>query len=120
MTTEPRPTPVPSSAAAAVFRRALRDMIVLLTALAVLGVGVGALVAGRPGVWGALWAPVGLRYHALHHLLPSMPYHSLGECHRRLRAHLGLQSTYERANYAGLFPLLTRLVRSTMGTRAKG
>lgn len=54
MTTEPRPTPVPSSAAAAVFRRALRDMIVLLTALAVLGVGVGALVAGRPGVWGAL------------------------------------------------------------------
>lgn len=72
-----------------------------------------------PGVWGALWAPVGLRYHALHHLLPSMPYHSLGECHRRLRAHLGLQSTYERANYPGLFPLLARLVRSTMGARPK-
>ncbi|MCW1984555.1 MULTISPECIES: fatty acid desaturase [unclassified Novosphingobium] len=73
-----------------------------------------------PGVWGAMWAPVGLRYHALHHLLPSMPYHSLAECHRRLRGHLGLESTYERANYAGLFPLLARLVRSTMGTRAKG
>lgn len=57
MTTEPRQPavpPVPSSAAAAVFRRALRDVLVLLAALAVLGVGVGALTAGRPGVWGAL------------------------------------------------------------------
>jgi hypothetical protein len=38
----------------AVFRTALRDMLLLLAALAVLGVGVGALGAGRPGVWGAL------------------------------------------------------------------
>ena len=37
-----------------------------------------------PGLIAALWAPVGLRYHALHHLLPSLPYHSLGEAHRRL------------------------------------
>ena len=40
----------------AVFRTALRDMLVLLCPLAVLGVAVGALVAGRPGVWGALLA----------------------------------------------------------------
>lgn len=51
---QPAVPPVPSSAAAAVFRRALRDVLVLLAALAVLGVGVGALAAGRPGVWGAL------------------------------------------------------------------
>ncbi|PZR52088.1 hypothetical protein DNL40_13650 [Xylanimonas oleitrophica] len=38
----------------AVLRRALRDTGLLLAALAVLGVGVGALVAGTPGVWGAL------------------------------------------------------------------
>jgi hypothetical protein len=38
----------------AVFRTALRDMLLLLGPLAVLGVGAGALVAGRPGVWGAL------------------------------------------------------------------
>lgn len=38
----------------AVFRTALRDMLFLLAVLAVLGVGAGALVAGRPGVWGAL------------------------------------------------------------------
>ncbi len=67
-----------------------------------------------PGLLAEIWAPVGLRYHALHHLLPSMPYHSLGQAHRRLSAQLGVGSTYEKANYPGLFPLLGRLARSTM------
>ncbi len=67
-----------------------------------------------PAVLAPVWAPVGLRYHALHHLLPSMPYHSLGEAHRRLEAHLGARSTYDRASYPGLFPLVGRLARSTM------
>jgi fatty acid desaturase len=40
-----------------------------------------------------LWAPVGLRYHALHHLLPGVPYHALGEAHRRLSAALAPDST---------------------------
>jgi hypothetical protein len=70
-----------------------------------------------PGWMTVLWAPVGLRYHALHHLLPSLPYHALGEAHRRLCAELGGGSTYSRSNYPGLFPLLGRLVRSTMGVR---
>ncbi|WP_039391205.1 fatty acid desaturase family protein [Novosphingobium sp. MBES04] len=70
-----------------------------------------------PGFLSPLWAPVGLRFHALHHLLPSMPYHSLTECHRRLSAHLGLESTYEKASYPGLLPLLGRLVRGTMSRR---
>lgn len=38
----------------AVFRRALRDMLVLVAVLAVVGIGVGALVAGSAGVWGAV------------------------------------------------------------------
>lgn len=38
----------------AVFRTALRDMLLLLAALTVLGVGLGYLLAGMPGVWGAL------------------------------------------------------------------
>lgn len=48
----------PGSAAEAVFRRALRDVTILLAALLVLALGVGALVAKMPGVWGALvgWA----------------------------------------------------------------
>jgi len=70
-----------------------------------------------PGLAAYLWAPVGLRYHALHHLLPSMPYHSLAEAHRRLTAHGGADGTYSRASYPGLTPLLVRLARSTMGQR---
>ena len=65
----------------------------------------------------AIWAPVGLRYHATHHLLPSLPYHSLGEAHRRLTAKLGVGSTYDRANYTGMLTLVIRIARSTMGTR---
>ena len=70
-----------------------------------------------PGPLAGLWAPVGLRYHALHHLLPSIPYHALGEVHRRLSATLGDSSTYARASYPGLLPLVNRLVRNTMRRR---
>lgn len=38
-----------------------------------------------PGAfWTALWAPVGLRYHALHHYFPGIPYHNLGRAYRLL------------------------------------
>lgn len=67
-----------------------------------------------PALLTPIWAPVGLRYHALHHLLPSLPYHSLGEAHRRLTAALGANSTYPGANHSGMVPLLARIARSTM------
>ncbi|MCB2089705.1 MAG: fatty acid desaturase [Sphingomonadaceae bacterium] len=70
-----------------------------------------------PGFIAAIWAPVGLRYHALHHLMPSMPYHALGECHRRLNAELGQGSTYQGANHPGLLHLVMRIARSTMVKR---
>jgi fatty acid desaturase len=41
-----------------------------------------------------LVAPVGLRYHALHHCLPFLPYHSLGLVHRRLMAELPQNAPY--------------------------
>lgn len=66
-----------------------------------------------PGVLASIWAPVGLRYHALHHLLPSVPYHALGEAHRRLTTQLAPDSAYHRASYDGLAGLVTRLTRST-------
>ena len=65
-----------------------------------------------------LWAPVGLRYHALHHLMPSMPYHDLPEAHRRLARELGTGSTYEGANHPGMLVLVGRIAKSTMGRRA--
>ena len=67
-----------------------------------------------PGRIAEIWAPVGLRYHALHHLMPSMPYHDLPEAHRRLKRELGSGSTYEGANHAGMLPLVGRIARSTM------
>ncbi|MFM5922805.1 MAG: fatty acid desaturase family protein [Novosphingobium sp.] len=67
-----------------------------------------------PELFAPLWAPVGLRYHATHHLLPSVPYHSLGEAHRRISGQLGAGSTFEKASYTGFMPLLGKIARSTM------
>ncbi len=67
-----------------------------------------------PSPLSVLWAPVGLRYHALHHLMPSMPYHSLGKAHARLCAQLGAESTYLRSSHRGMAPLVLRIARSTM------
>lgn len=70
-----------------------------------------------PGMLPFLWAPVGLRYHALHHLLPGLPYHALGEAHRRLSGVLDPHSPFHAANHRGLPGLLARLVRGTLGIR---
>ncbi|MDJ0979238.1 MAG: fatty acid desaturase [Erythrobacter sp.] len=70
-----------------------------------------------PGVMAEIWAPVGLRYHALHHLMPSMPYHDLPEAHRRLARELGTGSTYQGANHPGMLTLVARIAKSTMGKR---
>ena len=70
-----------------------------------------------PGLTAEIWAPVGLRYHALHHLMPSMPYHALPEAHRRLKRELGADSTYDGANHPGMLHLVGRIARSTMRAR---
>jgi fatty acid desaturase len=66
-----------------------------------------------PALLPVLWAPVGLRYHAIHHLLPGIPYHALGEAHRRLSAAMPQDSAYHRANYTGLSGLIVRLARGS-------
>lgn len=73
-----------------------------------------------PAIMPVLWAPVGLRYHALHHLLPSLPYHSLGEAHRRLSEQLGAGSTYSKSSYPGMWMLLSKIARSSVDSSTKG
>jgi fatty acid desaturase len=63
-----------------------------------------------PGLLPEIWAPVGLRYHAIHHLLPGVPYHNLAEAHRRLSAALPSDSQYHGANRRGLFALIGSLM----------
>jgi len=65
-----------------------------------------------------LWGPVGLRYHALHHLFPSMPYHALGQAHRRLMAQLPEDSPYRRTNSSGLWLSIGQLWRRACRNRA--
>lgn len=56
-----------------------------------------------------LWAPVGLRFHATHHLFPSLPYHELESLHKALVAELPNNSAYLRASRKSLADALARL-----------
>jgi len=53
-----------------------------------------------------LWAPAGLRYHALHHLAPDLPYHALGEAHRLLVAELPDDDLYHHATVSRVSELV--------------
>jgi fatty acid desaturase len=65
-----------------------------------------------------LWAPVGLRYHAVHHLFPGMPYHHLGEAHRRLMKELPENSVYRLTLRNGLWDALGRLWKEATEAKA--
>ena len=58
-----------------------------------------------------LWAPVGLRYHATHHLFMSMPYHNLGKAQRRIAQELGENSLVLQVNRSGLWSALKQIWR---------
>ncbi|HEV3339217.1 MAG TPA: fatty acid desaturase [Pirellulales bacterium] len=66
----------------------------------------------RHPLTGELWGPVGLRFHALHHLFPSLPYHALPEAHRRLMAQLPADSPYRRTESPSLAASIAALWRA--------
>ena len=65
-------------------------------------------VTGHP-FWTELWAPAGLRYHALHHLAPRLPYHSLGRAHRLLLSALPEGDVYRSVTFRGLREVLSHV-----------
>lgn len=60
-----------------------------------------------------LAAPVGLRFHALHHVLPTVPYHSLGAVHRQLLAELPPDSPYRQTQERGIGAAVLALLRKS-------
>jgi fatty acid desaturase len=68
-------------------------------------------IPGHP-VLTELLFPIGLRYHALHHLFPALPYHALGKAHRRLMAELPADSPYRSTVRAGFLAALAELLRN--------
>jgi fatty acid desaturase len=59
-----------------------------------------------------LWAPVGLRFHAVHHMFPGIPYHNLAAAHDRVMGILPPGSPYHRAAGYGLAASLGELWRN--------
>lgn len=60
--------------------------------------------------------PVGLRYHALHHLFPNLPYHNLGKAHALLMAGLPAGSPYHAVNQSNYFAVVAALWRRARAT----
>jgi fatty acid desaturase len=56
-----------------------------------------------------LWAPVGLRMHATHHLFPAMPYHNLLKAHRLLVDQLSDNTLYVSTLRSSLWDALRKI-----------
>jgi fatty acid desaturase len=66
------------------------------------------------GPWTELWAPVGLRYHALHHYFPGIPYHNLGSAYRRIVAGAPRADEYRASTSPSLRHSLSTLYRRAL------
>jgi fatty acid desaturase len=66
-----------------------------------------------------LMFPVGLRFHALHHMFPALPYHAMGEAHRRLLAHLPADSPYRATSRESFFEVVGDLWRAARNTHRR-
>jgi fatty acid desaturase len=61
--------------------------------------------------------PVGLRYHAIHHLFPALPYHNMAEAHRRLLTGLPAKAGYCDTLYRSIIEVFAILRRNMKAAR---
>lgn len=66
----------------------------------------------------ALWAPVGLRFHATHHLFPGMPYHALETAYFRLKEELPDNRLFLEATRKNLWSAVAQLWREAKASKA--
>jgi fatty acid desaturase len=64
-------------------------------------------------LFGELMAPVGLRFHGLHHLFPNLPYHNLSKAHFKLKESLPSGSPYFATIEPGIGAALVTHWRNT-------
>ena len=65
------------------------------------------------GILTQVLCPVGLRFHALHHVAPYLPYHALSLAHQRLMEKLPTGSDYHRVTVPSLWAGWQRLLAAT-------
>ena len=58
-----------------------------------------------------LFFPFAIRYHALHHLFPSLPYHHLSAAHTHLVQRLPADSPYRTLNQRGWWSVASHIFR---------
>ncbi|HEY7689215.1 MAG TPA: fatty acid desaturase [Dongiaceae bacterium] len=75
-------------------------------------------ITGTPWLHGLL-CPVGLRFHAIHHLLPGLPYHNLPEAHRRFLRELPESAGYRETLYDSLLQVFIVLRRNMRAARQR-
>jgi fatty acid desaturase len=56
-----------------------------------------------------LFFPFSIRYHALHHIFPSLPYHNLRAAHQHLLEHLPEDSPYRTLEQPGWLPVASKI-----------
>ncbi len=66
------------------------------------------------GSWilGLVFYPVGMRYHALHHLFPHIPYHNLARLHRSILTTIPAGHPYRETLVLNYFDALRRLPKA--------
>jgi len=66
----------------------------------------------------SILAPLGFHLHALHHLFPKIPYHNMGEAHRRIAAALPKDSFYNVVESGSYFREVWRFLTRDDHSRA--